>query len=320
MLIELTVTPALLLGRRASVACGHLRGPRARAAWVACVLVWGSYGCGGAHQAAWDKPPLPSPPADVEQPVDQATLAEKAWENRSERSSLEQAIGAWEEMSEQTPNDPQTLAKLSRAYFLLAESFMTAGENSQSLAIYDKGITAGELAMLAVSEEFATQVRGGEPVEAALDAIPVAGQAALFWYAANLGRFIAADVTTAAMYQNRIHAVMQRVLELDPSFFQAAPHRFLGSFYAEVPAFLGGNLDKSREHFEAALTVAPDYLDTKVLYAELYAPRVEDRALFDRLLGEVVAADPSVIPGLEPEQHMAQSRARRLLDNPDELF
>jgi len=277
--------------------------------------------CGPTHEAVWDQPkPAPKPPVAPPKP-DAAALAHEAWTERGDRAALERAIELWEQVAAEDPSDQETLTRLSRAYFLLADGFMVpAGENGKSLDVYDRGITAGEQAMLAASPEFATRVQGGETVETALEAIPQAGQAAMYWYASNLGRFISADVTTAAMYKDRIHTVMHRLLELGPTFFYAGAHRYLGAFYAKAPAFLGGSLDKSKEHFEQALAIAPDYLDTKVLFAEYYAPKIKDRDMFERLLTEVVEADPAVLPDLEPEQRMAQRRAHELLANPDDHF
>jgi tetratricopeptide (TPR) repeat protein len=227
----------------------------------------------------------------------------------------------WEKLSAEDPENVDLLTRLSRAYFLLADGFVRrASQNGQSLALYDKGIAAGERAMLAVSEEFAKRVRGGEPVESAIAAIPASGQAALFWYASNLGRFVSADLTTAAMYKDRIHVVMQRVLQLDPTFFYAAPHRYFGAFYARAPHFLGGNLEKSKEHFERALQIEPHCLETKVLYAEYYARKLKDKELFLRLLTEVIEADPQALPDLLPEQELAKQRARELLKNHERLF
>jgi hypothetical protein len=57
----------------------------------------------------------------------------------------------------------------------------------------------------------------------------------------------------------------------------------------------------------------------KVLYARSYARLVFDRPLHDRLLGEVLAADPQA-PGLTLSNTLARDEARGLLDEADEYF
>ncbi|MEE8408419.1 MAG: TRAP transporter TatT component family protein, partial [Myxococcota bacterium] len=91
-------------------------------------------------------------------------------------------------------------------------------------------------------------------------------------------------------------------------------------FYAKAPSFAGGDLDKSKQHFERAIELEPNYLGTKVLYAEYYAPKREDKELFTRLLNEVAGGDVTVLPGLEPEQTFEQKKAERLLSEVDEIF
>ena len=57
----------------------------------------------------------------------------------------------------------------------------------------------------------------------------------------------------------------------------------------------------------------------KVLYARQYARLVFDRELHDRLLDEVVEADPEA-PGLTLGNTLAQDEARGLLTDADEYF
>jgi hypothetical protein len=58
---------------------------------------------------------------------------------------------------------------------------------------------------------------------------------------------------------------------------------------------------------------------TKVIYAQQYARMLYDRQLHDRLLREVLAADPQA-PGLVLENTLAQERARELLAEAEAYF
>ena len=58
---------------------------------------------------------------------------------------------------------------------------------------------------------------------------------------------------------------------------------------------------------------------TRVVYAEQYARLVFDRELHDRLLQEVIDADPDV-PGMTLTNLMAQERARELLADSNDYF
>ncbi|MDH4015412.1 MAG: TRAP transporter TatT component family protein, partial [Chromatiales bacterium] len=60
-------------------------------------------------------------------------------------------------------------------------------------------------------------------------------------------------------------------------------------------------------------------LSVKVEFARTYARLVYDRELHDRLLGEVLAADPDV-PGLTLFNVLAQRQAEILLASADDYF
>ena len=57
----------------------------------------------------------------------------------------------------------------------------------------------------------------------------------------------------------------------------------------------------------------------KTLEAEFYARLVFDQALHDRLLGEVLAAEPRA-PGYTLINTLAQQRARKLLESGKDYF
>jgi hypothetical protein len=57
----------------------------------------------------------------------------------------------------------------------------------------------------------------------------------------------------------------------------------------------------------------------KVIYAQQYARMVYDRELHDRLLTEVLAADPQV-PDMVLQNTLAQERALALLASADAYF
>lgn len=118
----------------------------------------------------------------------------------------------------------------------------------------------------------------------------------------------------------KIEALMQRVVALDDVYEQGAAHLYLGVLLTTRPATLGGKPDQARQHFERALELSEGRnLMAKVLYARHYARLVFDRVLHDRLLEEVVAADPAA-PGLTLGNTLAQEQARVLLADADEYF
>ncbi len=118
----------------------------------------------------------------------------------------------------------------------------------------------------------------------------------------------------------KVKAVMARVVELDEKYERGTPHLYLGVFDTLLPPALGGKPDEGRVHFERALSLSAGHdLMAKVEYARRYARITYDRPLHDRLLQEVLDADP-VAPGLTLRNVLAKRQARELLAGAENYF
>jgi hypothetical protein len=85
--------------------------------------------------------------------------------------------------------------------------------------------------------------------------------------------------------------LVERSVQLDESYQQAAGHTFLGYDDSILSPALGGNPDGGRQHFERALTLTErKALLVQVNYARSYAAQTQSRDLFVSLLNEVVSA------------------------------
>lgn len=118
----------------------------------------------------------------------------------------------------------------------------------------------------------------------------------------------------------KLEAAFERVLALAPAIDGGQAHVYLGVLQAQRPASLGGQPQSARGHFERAIEISGGRnLMAKTLYAEHYARLVFDRGLHDRLLREVVEADPAA-GELTLANVLAQERARELLAGADDYF
>ena len=86
------------------------------------------------------------------------------------------------------------------------------------------------------------------------------------------------------------------------------------------PPALGGKPDEARDHFERAIELSGGRdLTAKVEYARSYARLLYERKLHDRLLNEVLAADPYA-DGLTLGNVLAKDDALALLAEADDYF
>ena len=113
--------------------------------------------------------------------------------------------------------------------------------------------------------------------------------------------------------------LMERVIELDENHENGGPHLYMGGMETLLPASMGGKPEKGRAHFDKAIEINEAYLMTKVIYAQQYARLMFDQELHDRLLNEVLSADP-VVEGMTLTNRIAQERAKDLLASSKDYF
>lgn len=118
----------------------------------------------------------------------------------------------------------------------------------------------------------------------------------------------------------KVQLLFERVVALDPNHQQGEPYMYLGVLATLRPASLGGKPDEGKADFEKALAMSGGKNQmVRVLYAQHYARLVFDQTLHDRLLNEVIAADPHA-PGLTLINSLAKQQAKKLLASGKEFF
>lgn len=120
----------------------------------------------------------------------------------------------------------------------------------------------------------------------------------------------------------RVEILLETVLRVDETFANGSPHNYLGILKTLRPPALGGKPEEGRRHFERALEISDgSNLGAKVSMAEHYTRITYDREMHDRLLDEVLAADPGTGNGEYTLLNvMAQQRAEVLLASADDYF
>ena len=118
----------------------------------------------------------------------------------------------------------------------------------------------------------------------------------------------------------RIKAIIQRVLELDPSINNGDAYLYMAVMESFLPPAMGGKPELAKKNFEQAIKVSDgSNLMAKLLFAEKYARLVFDKELHDRLLEEIINTrlennESTLINSI------AKHKAETLLAQSDEYF
>lgn len=282
--------------------------------------------CGGGREAAWDTTANDESQEQLapEQRTSILDEGRAAWDGRDEEANVRTAIEKYTAATQADRTDADAWVMLSRSHYYLSDCHLRFDESKREefMSNFESGTRAAEHALIALSDDFATRMRAGTRIEEAIDVLDASAVPALYWRASNLGKWASADgFATLLSYKDEIRAVMGRCLDLDREYFHYGPDRYFGVFYGRAPSFAGGDVERSREHFETSMRHHPHYFATRVLMAQDYAVKAQDRATFDEQLAYVLEHDPEEGgPEIAPENRCEQRKARDLVAQADELF
>lgn len=145
----------------------------------------------------------------------------------------------------------------------------------------------------------------------------------LYWSAAATGAWIglSKDNPAAVARVPVVEALIDRALELDEAWDAGAIHVFLISYELNRVHHSGDPVARARAHFERAVTLSHGQQAAPFLaLAESVAVSIQDRAEFERLLGQALAVDVDAHPEWRLANIVMQRRARWLLSRTDQLF
>ncbi|MGL6290504.1 MAG: TRAP transporter TatT component family protein [Silanimonas sp.] len=118
----------------------------------------------------------------------------------------------------------------------------------------------------------------------------------------------------------KVEALLLRVVAIDSNHDGGLPLVYLGVLNSLRPEAVGGKPELGKAYFQQAIDASEGRnLYAKTLMAEFHARLVFDQELHDRLLNEVLAADPKA-PRYTLMNTLAQERAKTLLESGKDYF
>jgi predicted anti-sigma-YlaC factor YlaD len=116
-------------------------------------------------------------------------------------------------------------------------------------------------------------------------------------------------------------ALMNRVLELEENFANGAIHEFYVLYYGSLPEYMGGSLQKAREHFEKAIAVSAGKSSTPfIALATTVSVKEQKLDEFRSLLKQALAVDPDADPENRLLNILNRRKALWLSEHADDYF
>lgn len=245
-------------------------------------------------------------------------VAKSYWDKRDDKEQLLKALSSFENIANAN-NSYDAMTFLSRGYYLLADGHLENMDEKKKN--WEIGITWGEKAM-ATNPEFKKRViDNGEKIEDVLKYLDKGQIEAIYWTAVNLGKWGKnSGIATVLKYKTQIKNMINRVGELDKNFFYGAYDRYWGAYYAVAPGFAGGDMERSLQSFNSAIKTEKNYLGNYVLLADYWARKKGDKDMFVNNLNKVLKMNPNSVKAIAPENKIEQRKAKKLLDQVNEIF
>jgi len=221
------------------------------------------------------------------------------------------------------PENDKFLLLACQGFGSYALGFVEDAEPDRARTFYLRGRDYG-LRILVKNKNFRDAITGSsEQLNAALKKFNKKDVPTLFWTANNWASWINLNLTNPDAIADlpRVQQMMGRVLELDESYFFGGAHLFFATIYAVRPPLLGGNIEKSKHHFERCFEHSRDkFLLPYIYYARFYTTRTFDEELFTKTLSKVLETPDDILPDQRLPNAIAKNKAKRLLKQKDELF
>jgi hypothetical protein len=248
-----------------------------------------------------------------------------AFLNQDDTATVGQGLPAYllliDGMIEGDPQNPALLLAGSKLYGAYAGGFVGEGERAQRLAA--RAYAYARRALCLREKALCAALDGAyEPFAAALKQTDAKDIATTYGFAAAWAGKIQVNTGdwNAIADLPKLQALLVRCNELDAHYDNGGAALYLGVINSIRPASLGGNPEQGKAYFDQALVLSGGRnLMVRVLYAQFYARLVFDQALHDKLLGEVLAADP-VAPRLTLINTLAKTKAKALLESGKDYF
>ena len=221
------------------------------------------------------------------------------------------------------PGNRQILTSLAMGFGGYSMLFVEADEPERASRLYLRARDYGIKALGDKGVRLKNAESRKDDLQSVLQTLGEKDLEPLFWITVSWNAWINLNLDNpAALAQLGVsQALLERVIEIDASYFQGLPHILMGVSLSARPPMLGGNTKQAKEHFEKAMQLSQrKFFLAQYYFARYYAVRVQDKALFLRLAGEIEKMDPRELSHVCLINSVMQLKAERLREMADEFF
>ena len=221
------------------------------------------------------------------------------------------------------PENPKLVLLTTQALAGYALGFAEDSSPERARVFYLRARDLG-LTILKQNQRFAKALNGPvEELQKAVQNFKKKDIPLLFWTGFSWAGWINLSLNDPQAFADlpKIQIIMQRVLDLDQTYFNGATLLFFGSIWGVKPKMFGGDPEKAREFFEKNLQITKGtFLLSYIYYVKYYAIKTLDEELFDQLIDKVMTTPVDVLPEYRLLNVIAKEKAQGLLSKKADIF
>ena len=220
------------------------------------------------------------------------------------------------------PENSDLRVYAAQAYYGLGYGFNEDNRPRRAMNFYLRGLKHG-LRALDINGYKNIRNSSMDALEATLENTDEDDLGALFWTASNWAKWIDQnrDKSESLIELPKPTALMQRVLDLDESFYYGGAHIYFGVIYGARSPMFGGDFKKSETHFDRAREITNNQLlMVDLLQAQYLSRQKMDRDDFHHRLTKIIEAPDDLLPELTLINQIAKRKAALLLKEEDKWF
>jgi len=239
------------------------------------------------------------------------------------RAAIPANLKLIEGLIEELPGNADLRLQAAQAFYGYAYGFVEDEDAARAGKLYRRGLQHALKALALAGLQGNVNALSPDELKRRLDGLGRDAVPALFWSASCWAKWIDMSRNDPARLAElgKAVALMQRVLELDDTYYYGGAHLFFGVYYGNRPPMLGGDFKRSAAEFDKARAVNKGkLLIVDLLQAQYLARQELDRRQFHQLLTEVVHAPQDLYPEMALANAIAQRKAKALLAKEEEWF
>ncbi len=228
-----------------------------------------------------------------------------------------------EGMIQTDPENEEVRLNAAMLYFFYAFAYMEEDDPDYASLLYQKGLNHAWTALAQNSEFPMDRGLSFHDFEKLVPTLEVDQVPAAVWSAICWSQYISLHLDQTSIMRDipKVQALLDRVVELDGTFFEGMPFVIQGTLHAFKPKMMGGDTDASEVAFQKAFAISGNSFQlSRFFYAKYYTYRMMDAELFTETLEGVINAEPVPDDPYLLLNTIAARKSHQLLEEIDELF